>query len=483
MIFFSDIFNVDESIIEEYGALNISLVNDLPLFIDPFLLYASEKQEYQDLHQEIIDYLLFLREKAKSPMSPEKINRWYRFPEVKQNWLGYSECGNTGSGLGSDFGKHMSRAMQSVFANLGNESITESSHLEKISLFRMGVGRDNISDFTCNLIKHFLLEYTQRFAQMYLNQNQCRNISVSKVVFNYQQEVWRPQTYYLPYFNDDYIILTPKDLLTKDENWINLPDLKNRFLEVADSIPNIELRDKINDLYRRYLPRNPKAKEKSEAAQYVIDKYPQLMDYYIKLQESDKEGAKKASNDIVKEAKLVFVNNVQHAVEHLKQNTDFYNLEADNSYEATRSRVMFLKSFIEDKDGYRLFWHNGKPITREKDLQLIFKLTWYGTAFDVNAEVNNGRGPVDYKISNGSKDKTLVEFKLASNSKLKKNLQNQVAVYELANDTKHSMKVIIYFNDNEFKKVNLILNELNQQRNHDIILIDACNNKQSASNL
>ena len=60
MIFFSDIFNVDESIIEEYGALNISLVNDLPLFIDPFLLYASEKQEYQDLHQEIIDYLLFL---------------------------------------------------------------------------------------------------------------------------------------------------------------------------------------------------------------------------------------------------------------------------------------------------------------------------------------------------------------------------------------------------------------------------------------
>ena len=207
------------------------------------------------------------------------------------------------------------------------------------------------------------------------------------------------------------------------------------------------------------------------------------MDYYIKLQESDKEGAKKASNDIVKEAKLVFVNNVQHAVEHLKQNTDFYNLEADNSYEATRSRVMFLKSFIEDKDGYRLFWHNGKPITREKDLQLIFKLTWYGTAFDVNAEVNNGRGPVDYKISNGSKDKTLVEFKLASNSKLKKNLQNQVAVYELANDTKHSMKVIIYFNDNEFKKVNLILNELNQQRNHDIILIDACNNKQSASNL
>lgn len=122
MIFFSDIFNIDESIIEEYGALNISLVNDLPLFIDSFLLYASEKLIYKNLHQEIIDYLLFLSEKAKNPMSPSKIDRWYRFPEVKQNWLGYSECGNTGSGLGSDFGKHMSGAMQSVFDNFDNKS-------------------------------------------------------------------------------------------------------------------------------------------------------------------------------------------------------------------------------------------------------------------------------------------------------------------------------------------------------------------------
>ncbi len=44
MVYFSDIFNVDESILEEYGAMNISLINDLPLFIDPFLLYASIKE-------------------------------------------------------------------------------------------------------------------------------------------------------------------------------------------------------------------------------------------------------------------------------------------------------------------------------------------------------------------------------------------------------------------------------------------------------
>ena len=59
MVYFSDIFNVDESILESYGAMNISLLNDIPLFIDPFLLYASEKPEYRQSHENILDYLSF----------------------------------------------------------------------------------------------------------------------------------------------------------------------------------------------------------------------------------------------------------------------------------------------------------------------------------------------------------------------------------------------------------------------------------------
>ena len=484
MIFFSDIFGVSEETLEEYGAFNISLINDLPLFIDPFLLYASEKPEYKALHNGIITYLTFLRDKAiEGHISAAKIARWYKFSEVKENWLGYSETGNSGSGLGNDFGQHMSAAMMSVFSNLGNEQITDSSHLEKICLFRTGVGRDNISDFTCNLIKHYLLAYTQTFAKTYLQAEQCKIVSVPKVSFDYRSETWRPEKFYLPYFNDQYVLLTPKDLLTKDENWINLSNMRNRFLEIAASVPNIELRDQINDMYMRSLPDNPKAKDKAEAAQRVINRYPILMDYYIKKQEEDKEGAKEASTGIVSGARQVYIKNVQLAVEHLIRNTEFYKCEAIGSFEASRRRVEFLKTFIEDMDGYKLFYHEGQPIKKEKDLQLIFKLTWFGSTYDVNAEVNNGRGPVDFKISMGSFDKTLVEFKLASNSKLKKNLENQVQVYEKANATQQSMKVILYFNESEHLKVNSILNDLNLQGNPNIILIDACDDKLSASNV
>ena len=56
-LYFSDHFGVHRKIVEQYGAFDISLVADLPLFVDPFLLFASAKPEYRKLHDGIIDYL------------------------------------------------------------------------------------------------------------------------------------------------------------------------------------------------------------------------------------------------------------------------------------------------------------------------------------------------------------------------------------------------------------------------------------------
>ena len=103
-IYFSDFFDVPSDMIKEYGAVNISLINDLPLFIDPFLLFNSKKPEYQALHQNMLDYLAFLRDKSSKTSIPKGLlQSWYFFPEVKQNWFGYSKSGNSGSGLGKIF--------------------------------------------------------------------------------------------------------------------------------------------------------------------------------------------------------------------------------------------------------------------------------------------------------------------------------------------------------------------------------------------
>jgi hypothetical protein len=42
-VYFSDYFGVHPDVLAKYGALDISVVTDLPLFIDPFLLFNSDK--------------------------------------------------------------------------------------------------------------------------------------------------------------------------------------------------------------------------------------------------------------------------------------------------------------------------------------------------------------------------------------------------------------------------------------------------------
>lgn len=63
-LYFSDVFDVSPKVLDKYGAFNISLVTDLPLFIDPFLLFNSRKKQYQQLHDDIIKYLRFLKDKS-----------------------------------------------------------------------------------------------------------------------------------------------------------------------------------------------------------------------------------------------------------------------------------------------------------------------------------------------------------------------------------------------------------------------------------
>jgi hypothetical protein len=255
-VYFSDFFDVDPDLLEEYGAFNISLINDLPLFIDPFLLFNSPKNEYQELHKSILKYIGFLRDKSSvTGLRPGLLTGWFTFSEVKQNWLGYSLVGNKGTGLGADFAAALNNNLHHVFSNFGEETITRSSHLEKLCLIKEGVGRDNISDFTTNLIKRYLLSYTQQFAAKYISPSKRKEFAIRKVYFNYESETWASGTFNLPYYNGDFVLLTPKDFLTKDETWINKHDLIEDFDRVLASISNEQLRAEINSYFLANLPK------------------------------------------------------------------------------------------------------------------------------------------------------------------------------------------------------------------------------------
>lgn len=487
-IYFSDFFNVNEEDIESYGAFNISLINDFPLFIDPFLLASSENQKYKEIHSGIIEYLKFLSVKAKNGgINNAQIKSWYIFPEVKENWFGYSKIGNSGRGLNMQFGRAFSSSINIIFDDLGREQITQTSHIEKACLFQLGIGRDNISDFTTNLIKYYLCEYTEVFANQFIDKSRLKKVRVKNAYFDYEFERWMPREYMLPFIFDDYVLLTPKDILTKDDNWINANDLRGNFDGILNSIDNDQLKREVFSYYLKNLPapepnKNHTKKEITYAVQETIKRFPEIVKYYVKLKEENKIGAKNLSKQKVKEVEEIFIQHLKEFVEVVLKETEFYAKPPIDSFDESLARVHFLKKVIEENDGYRMFYVDGLPVKREADLQVIFRLTWFASDFDVNREVNNGRGPVDYAVSKGAVNKTLVEFKLASNSKLRQNLEKQVEVYEMANSTKKSIKVILYFDSVEYEKTMKILKELKLDKSPQIVLIDACK-KISASNV
>lgn len=481
-IYFTDFFKVSSKALEEYGAFNVSLINDLPLFIDPFLLFNSEKEEYQDLHNQIINYLLFLRDKSVSGEIDEGLIRgWFQFSEVKQNWLGFSQSGNSGSGLGSKFAHTLNRNLATFFADFGNEEVTEGSHLEKLTLIEDGIGRDNISDFTTNLVKDYLLKYTEKFAKAHICLTLRKSVIVEKVRFNYSTEVWESDSFDLPWDGEDYVILTPKDMLTRDQNWIDRNGLAREYNNIVESVPDIQLRAAINNYLSSRLEKNYNRKQEKEARLSTIQRFPKLIEYYIRYKENHGDEAEAYSDQRVSESEQLYIRQVGDLASELLASTGFYD-NSGNTLEETRKRVMFLKDVIENKGGHRLFYDKDKPIRRESDLHIFFRLTWFATSSDVSREVNDGRGPVDFKISRGAIDKSLVEFKLASNPKLQRNLEKQAEIYKAASDAPHALKVILFFTDSDQAKVTSILRELKMHKNPDVILIDGrADNKPSGS--
>jgi hypothetical protein len=181
--------------------------------------------------------------------------------------------------------------------------------------------------------------------------------------------------------------------------------------------------------------------------------------------------------------KLIGVNAVPRIIRHdFKESIKHLPLEKlKETYKNSLERIKFLKNTIENRDGYKLFYNKHKPITKETDLHILYDLTWYKTELDVNKEVNNGRGPVDFKVSLGL-DQTLVEFKLASNTKLKTNLMKQIDIYAKANHHPNKIVCIIFTTERQENKLKNILTELKLENKENIISIDARkDNKPSAS--
>ena len=509
-LLFSEYFEIDKNVLEEHDVFDISLYYDSPVFIDPFLLFYNEDKILQNVHQNILDYFSFLKNVTLNHQkSTALISEFFLFQEVKELWLGYCEYGNEGSGPGIKFGQRLFDNLSKLDIFTGNKSeLIKSEHIEKITLLDPGIGKDCISDLTANLIKPYLLEYTQSFSEKYLDDSRCGTFSVKHASFKYGSGIlnlgrWINEKYYLPrhpFKQSEYIILTPKSILAKDDYWINRTDMVSGFDEIVQSVDDSQLRAQFNyyiseALRKKQQEENLKSKkprkvrlnkkDKKQAIEKLINDNPEFIDYFIKYKEDTGGRAViKASAEVIS----VIEENPElpkaQFLSFLKETFKEKGLTKPTvSYDDALKCVLHMKNCIENKGVHKTLYKDEKLCCDEKFFQNIFKLVTHSLNSDVNAEVNNGRGPADFIFSNGSKDKTIVEFKLASNTNLENNLKNQVEIYKTASDAHHHIHVIFVFSEAEQKRLERICNNIGYSfDSENFVVIDARNdNKPSGS--
>ncbi|MFA6458557.1 MAG: hypothetical protein WCV72_04200 [Patescibacteria group bacterium] len=488
--YFSEIFNVDHSIVESYGALDISLVCDNPAFVDPFLIFANP--EYKNLHDFIIEYLKFLRDLSQKSDSLDLedgiFKHYYKFPEVKEVWLGYSAIGNAGLGNSKVFADSLYRNLNKIFSNFGKEKegITKSQHLEKLCLIEEGIGVDKISDFTINLIKEFFLRYTEKFAQKHIDKSLLKEFAVPKVSFDFENQIWKGSKFILPYITrngkEQFVLLVPKDIIAKYDTWISRNDFLKNDTSIFASIENDEIRAKINKYFNDQLnikitkhgqEKDFSKKSRKGALQKTMREFPAIVDYYIRYKESEEDKA--LENNLLDAENVDLYLDVANIKRELRKRKFGKITVIDDCIQ----RILFFKQTLESNSNS--LYLKEKSL-QEKQLQLMFKNATYGSLFDYNSEVNNGRGPIDFIVSFGINEKIGIEFKLASNSKLKQNLLNQGKVYQDDSNLKHVIKVIFFFSNQDLEAIQKVLSVLKKSvDNREIFLID-CRKKESASN-
>lgn len=224
------------------------------------------------------------------------------------------------------------------------------------------------------------------------------------------------------------------------------------------------------------------AKIEKKAFTELVQEYLELYDYYIKYKENNADLNNVISKEEVEEQLQRLIIAAKNLITIFGQ--DNYEIKENcTAREEAKNRIKYFKHIIEECDGYKNLYVNGKQIARENDLQRLFKFVWYGTDYKVDAEVNNGRGYADFIVSKGQSDQNIIEFKLASNSSLS-HVFTQVEIYEAANCAEGSLVVIFYFSEEEYIYAKNVVNAAGYScmLDESIYLIDCRNdNKKSAS--
>jgi hypothetical protein len=450
---------------------------DTPLFIDPFLIYDQERGPFRGSHAEIVRFFKQMFTLIAKSGGNKQSTRYLKavddliFPEVAELCLGYTQSGTKGAGSGSELGRLMAGAIWDAIET----GLHNIKHFEEVAILRENIGPDRISDATANLLRHRLAAYTEQVCRRH--QVPVKKVRYTRARYNPTHQRWVPCSFFLPInpYNGKPVLLVPeyyiRDLPTLDptdfwEYCINYKadSLRREFnLDISRNVPKsqiVEVARKHVDWVTQYV----QFREQRKAKPYNIGRDPKG---FIKWYEGTQKFCGRHPLALIIDSPETFLKSVETL-------TDAF------------------RHFVEENAGYRLLWNDNGTSRSERAAQLLFlgivKHYCAANNVDVSPEPNIGRGPVDFKVSQGYRLRALLELKLARNTKFWDGAKKQLPTYLKAEKIRHGYFVVIVYTENDLsrvRRIKRIISDVNKAGQAVLkgISVDATPDKPSASHL
>ncbi len=424
-ITFSEQFHVSPQTLKKTGVFDVILDVDTRVFIDPALLELCNEPEFIGAREKVEKYFsniitLLKHSNQKKDMFWNQANRLLKFKELSGTCFGYSQSGTGGNAIGTVFRD----AILSTIKELMIEGETDPVLFELLGVFQEGIGCDRVSDLITYILREDIFKYTQRV---------LTEAEIPIATFHFERKSYL--TCVNPY-NNKPLLLLPEAILSP--------------LPVADDFDDIDQICQENERIRQEINAyfDLGGKKKLHKSQ-ILSLMHRSLDFRSALVAAYKT-TPKVSYDFSSDPSGEYVWLAaarEYTAEYPLSLVELPLETVDDVFTVVNMICTQFKSLIEDNGLHKLLYNSNGTSKHEAAAQLLF----YGVAdsyckannIDITREGNNGRGPVDFKMSRGAKDKVVVETKLTSNSQLRHGIETQLPIYMKQESTKQALYLII----------------------------------------
>jgi hypothetical protein len=413
---------------------------DTELFVDPFLIFKDISDSWGGAHRSLIEHFdQAFRLIAEGNLNPESLQyqkalAMLVFREPKEFCLGYTSRGTSGSGSGTGYAATIGEAISEAI----QRGLEHPRHFEELGILNEGIGADRISDITCTVLKSRLVEYTREIALRHAIPVANHRIFAGQ--FDERRMRWLAPEVEVPTnpFTEGPLLFVPQRFLR------DLPVLNA--LDWWASYENEQLRQDMNYEIMGHVDkktiveiarRNPEAVRK-----WTTEREEQTAPPY-----DFRRDAKGVWQWDLASDSFVRANPLQLAAPQTVE--EFLNI--------IDAIIGAYRLFVEDQGGWDLLWdvmsEKDKP---ERAAQLLFRgiAQSYCKANDISldAEVNLGRGPVDFKFSNGYSRRAHLEVKKVHNGRFWDGLESQLPSYMRSDEVSDGWFLALQYNETKNTK-------------------------------